>query len=388
MGFGIYIHVPFCGRAKCPYCDFYSLSGKIGKIPAYLDAAGGELEEAAGGLFFSPGPVETIYFGGGTPSLLDPAGIKGLVSKIKKLWPVDRRAEITVECNPENLESGRLAGYRQAGVTRLSCGCQSFDDQVLRQLGRCHSAAKARQALVLAAGAGFKSLSVDLIFGGPGSTVSSLVMSLETALELGADHLSLYGYHLEKGCRGYGKKRYAPAGDEQYRSQYLAACSLLESRGWSHYEISNWAASPEKFCRHNLAYWRREKAYLGIGPSAHSFIPPHLRFWNRADLEKYLETQGKSRSNVRQEERLSEKAILGEQVMLSLRLSSGLEARLVELCLGQRKGPVIRKLNENGLIFVNGSGSIVLSDKGFLVYDSIVELLYSGREFQLDKKKY
>jgi len=376
-GFGIYIHVPFCRKAKCPYCDFYSVQAEPGLVSEYLKAAELELESAGAGPFGSLSVVETIYFGGGTPSLLAPQDVGRLISKVDSLWTVAREAEISLECNPEDLDFERAVTYRQAGVTRMSVGCQSFDRLTLRSLGRSHSADQSRKAVQFARKAGFESVSADLIFGGPGSSEVSVAGSIETALGLGADHLSIYGYHCDQGSRGFGRKKYEPLGEDLYCSQYLAACSLLESCGWLHYEISSWAGGSQRLCRHNLAYWRRGTAYLGCGPAAHSFWPPDVRIWNREDLEIYLKAPGLPGEPLRLKEELSPDEILAEEVMLGLRLAEGIEPELVERFLGVQTGETIQALSREGLLHSTLAGRLALSDKGFLLYDSIVELLSS-----------
>ncbi len=380
-GFGVYVHVPFCARARCPYCDFYSLVGAEGMIPAYLAAVERELEAARRGEFAGAGPVRSVFFGGGTPSLLEPAQVGQLVERVDNAWGLAPDAELTLEANPEHLEPERLAGYRDAGVNRLSVGCQSFGEHALAALGRRHGVQHCRTGLTLARAAGFERLSADLIFGGPGTDEEVFLASLAEALALGVEHLSLYGYHLEEGCPALGRPEYAPAGEESYRGQYLAACGRLEALGWRHYEISNWARDNQALGRHNLLYWRRERAYLGLGPSAHSFLPPDRRWWNRADLAVYLKEAGQAESAFREAERLTPDQQLEESLLLALRLDSGVERALVGRLLGAAAATVaLAELERRGLVRPVGQDRLALTDQGFLLYDSVVEFLVPGAE--------
>ena len=186
--------------------------------------------------------------------------------------------------------------------------------------------------------------------------------------------MSIYGYHLETGCRAYGKKDFEPAGDESYRSQYLEACSCLEQHGWLHYEISNWALTPADICRHNMGYWRR-RAYLGFGPSAHSFRPPDLRAWNRKDIRVYLDAAEKNFSLIRQSERLSRTEIQAEKLMLGLRLARGVRKELVSFFLKSHTDETLHLLSQKRLLRFPRPGCLALGNQGFLLYDSIVERL-------------
>ena len=376
-GLGIYIHVPFCSGEKCPYCDFYSVSWPEPEVvEGFLSALELELTRSVEG-YPQDLPVESIYFGGGTPSLLDPEEVRRIYRRIKSLWSVCSDAEFTLECNPENLNLSRAAGYLSAGVNRLSIGCQSFDNHQLALLGRTHSADDCREAIENAEKAGFVRLSADLVFGGPRSDERLLFDSIEKALALGVRHLSLYGYHLEKTCPAYRKPDLAPVEDELYRSQYLAACSKLENTGWKHYEISNWAASNAEFCRHNKAYWSHRPS-LGCGPAAHSFRPPDLRTWNPADLEEYLKSQEQKAPLSGRTERLGREQVLCEEIMLALRQEPGVETALIGEFLGERLGETLQALQEEGLGSLTECGRFALSETGWLVYDAILERL-TGR---------
>jgi putative oxygen-independent coproporphyrinogen III oxidase len=387
QGFGIYIHVPFCRREKCPYCDFYSISSPEPEIrESYLNSLEIELECSVKD-FPLDRQVETIFFGGGTPSLLEPEEIWRIYCRIKSLWKISPEVEFSLECNPEDVDLRRAAGYLSAGVNRLSIGCQSFDDRLLKLLGRNHSADICRAAVENALEAGFVHLSSDLIFGGPGSDVRVLLESIETALELGVLHLSLYGYHLEKNSAAYHMSDLAPVQEESYRTQYLAACSNLKEVGWEHYEISNWAASGNLSCRHNLAYWSRSP-YLGCGPGAHSFRPPGRRSWNLGNLEEYLKSGGRQVRSAEGMEQLNEEQVLCEEVMLGLRQISGVEIALLEKFRSDRLSRILAELREQGLGAFKDRGRFCLTEQGWLVYDSIVERLVGQSSVGRSKSNY
>ena len=377
-GFTLYIHVPFCSRGKCPYCDFYSVSSPTPEqVEGYLHALEVELTRSVED-YPEDLKVESIYFGGGTPSLLEPEHIWGIYCRIKSLWSLIPDAEFTLECNPEDLSLRRATGYLSAGVNRLSLGCQSFDNRQLELLGRTHQESHCRAAVESAREAGFVRLSVDLIFGAPQSDEQSLLESIEKTLSLGANHLSIYGYHLEENCPAYSRADLAPVEDELYRSQYLAACSKLKDAGWRHYEISNWAASSAGFCRHNLAYWSRRPS-LGCGPAAHSFRPPELRIWNVDDLEEYIITGERKIPLPRRTERLDKEQVLLEKIMLGLRQEPGVESALIEEFTGDRLEETLLALQEEGLGSLTGGGRLVLSEQGWLVYDEILRRLVGSK---------
>jgi oxygen-independent coproporphyrinogen-3 oxidase len=377
-GFTLYIHVPFCSREKCPYCDFYSVSSPTPEqVESYLRALDVELTRSLED-YPEDLQVESIYFGGGTPSLLEPEHLWRIYCRIKSLWSLIPDVEFTLECNPEDLSLRRATSYLSTGVNRLSVGCQSFDDRQLELLGRTHRESDCRAAVENAREAGFVRLSVDLIFGAPQSDEQSLLESINKTLSLGANHLSIYGYHLEENCPAYNRADLAPVEDELYRSQYLTACSKLKDAGWRHYEISNWAASNAEFCRHNLAYWSRRPS-LGCGPAAHSFRPPEFRIWNPDDLEEYIKTGERKIPLSRRTERLDKEQVLLEEIMLGLRQEPGVESALIEEFTGDRLEETLLALQEEGLGSLTEGGRLALSERGWLVYDEILRRLVGSR---------
>ncbi len=266
----LYLHVPFC-RHKCPYCDFNAYSGLERLIGPFVEAL--EREICNWSLLLSGRAVPTIFLGGGTPSLLPGAELARLLTACRNAFAVSSDVEVTLEANPGTLDLPRLQAYRQAGVTRLSLGAQSFHDPELRWLGRDHTAGQTREAVSLARVAGFENLSLDLIFGLPGQTLAAWQDSLDEALALRPEHVSCYALTVEEGtplARRVASGR-DPAPDPDLQAdQYQVAEDLLKAGGFVHYEISNWAR-PGYECRHNMTYWRNEP-YVGLGPGAHSYF--------------------------------------------------------------------------------------------------------------------
>ena len=308
---GLYVHVPFC-RTRCRYCDFYRVGENGARQGAFLEALGREIDgaPAAGGA-----AVDTVFLGGGTPSLLQPAEVAAILARLRRRFALLPGCEVTMEANPSDLDPRRLAGYRAAGVDRLSLGVQSFGDRELRLLGRRHDAAQAARCVAWARSAGFASLSCDLMLAIPAQTAASFRRTLERAVELAPDHLSLYLLEVHPRSEIDGLRRARPRlfpGEEAQRRRYLAAAELLTAAGFEHYEISNFAR-PGHAARHNLKYWRC-LPFLGFGPAAHSQVGE--RRWRHApDLAAYL------RDPLAVEELPCDLA--AERVFLGLRLAEG-----------------------------------------------------------------
>ena len=310
---GLYVHVPFC-RTRCRYCDFYRVGENRARMDRFLAALARELD---GCREWHGRRVETVFFGGGTPSLLEPDEIGDVLARIGRRFALAHGAEITVEGNPSDLTRARLEGLRAAGVGRLSIGAQSFVDRELLLLGRRHDAARVAEVVGEARTAGFESLSLDLMIGIPGQTDGSFAASLARALELAPDHLSLYLLEVHQGSEMDALRRERPglfAGEEAQRRRYLAMRARLTAAGYRHYEISNFAR-PGAECRHNLRYWRCQD-WLGLGPAAHSFVDGR-RFRHLPDLEAWLADP------LAVEELVADPA--AERVFLGLRLEEGID---------------------------------------------------------------
>jgi len=318
----IYIHVPFCLR-KCPYCDFYSVVWKNGWVERYLSALLAELDLRLDSV---DGPISSVYFGGGTPSLLSPDAIGRILTRLRQLLPFASEVEVTLECNPSaNARADFFRALLQAGVNRLSIGVQSFQDLNLKKLGRIHDASEALRAVREARRAGFENVSVDLIYGIPNQRMSEWLRDLQLAVSEGATHISAYELTVEPGTalsKWVEKGLVRLPGPDRVAEFYLRAHELLTESGFEHYEVSNYSL-PGFRCRHNEGYWRRTP-YLGLGPSAHSFFR-NCRSWNWRDLRKYCSLLESGRLPLESKEELSSSQELAERVFLGLRTRDGVE---------------------------------------------------------------
>lgn len=292
MAAGIYIHIPFCIR-KCFYCDFFSLPGDNYKLRREYTRA--LIYEIAfyGKRYGKNLKADTVFFGGGTPSLMEPGLISKITEALKKNFDIASDAEITMECNPATLTPEKLDGYRRAGINRLSIGAQSFNDDVLQNLGRIHKAEDIEKTFDLARQSGFCNINMDLMFAVPGLTLKEWRKTIKHALRLKPEHISFYSLEIsEDTVFGHmvseGRMKETPV--ETDRSMYHEAAEAFKKAGFNHYEISN-AAMPGRECRHNLKYWSFSD-YLGLGASAHSFIN-RVRFSNVSDVDQYINAMDK-----------------------------------------------------------------------------------------------
>ena len=304
---GLYVHIPFCVR-KCAYCDFYSLPGQAGLIEAYIDAVLVECR-TYGGMSF-----RTLFFGGGTPSLLGADNLTRLVNGLRSNFDLSQLDEATIEANPESATEAMLEAAVGLGFDRVSIGVQSLADAELKAVGRIHTASQAVDAIALAKKVGFQNISVDLIVGLPGQSWDSLRHSLETLVAMGISHLSLYCLSLEQGTLLAQNPPADLPSDDMQADLFEKAKDFLGSKGFIHYEISNFAIEGCQ-CLHNLNYWRGGE-YLGLGPSAASHLGGK-RFKNRADLKAYLENPT---AVVEEVEELGTEEKAAEEAMLRLRL--------------------------------------------------------------------
>lgn len=284
---GMYIHIPFCIK-KCLYCDFLSFDDKGEDIHRqYIEALKKEIE-FYGDFYGEKFTVDSIFFGGGTPSLIDATLIKQALLLIKKRYNVDKNAEITIECNPKTIDREKLEIYKEAGINRLSIGFQTLNDRGLKRLGRVHKTEDAKQTYALARQAGFNNINIDLMFAIPDHTYEIWQDTLEQAVSLNPEHISFYSLQLEEGTRYFemfekGEIEMVP--DKIDREMYHGAAKFLKESGYRHYEISNCAKTGYE-CKHNLKYWSLDN-YLGIGLGAHSYMEGE-RFSNTRDLEIYI----------------------------------------------------------------------------------------------------
>ena len=366
---GIYFHIPFCQR-KCPYCDFYSQTDPA-TLPTFLDALQRELALRAAPAL----AVDTVYFGGGTPSLCPPDSVAALLASVEKYFDLSPDAEITLEANPGTINSQALSLLRKAGVNRLNLGVQSFRGEALRFLGRIHTPAAAVAAIEAARKAGFGNLGFDLIYGLPGQTVPAWRRDLEQALQHRPEHLSCYILTFEQGTPLTGDLQAGriPVPDEgQVADLFDATAAFLAARGYDHYEISNFARRPAYRSRHNLKYWRFAP-YLGFGPSAHSYRAG-IRSWNAADLGRYCRRLAEGRlAGEGREELTAEEQVL-EALLLGLRMREGFSIAAFERRFGisvqDRFGRLLTQLADEGCL-ADLPGRCGLTVKGMRYHDAI-----------------
>lgn len=361
---GLYIHIPFCIR-RCPYCDFYSQTD-LSLTDAYTDA----LVRNAGFLKSEAITADTIYFGGGTPSLLSGKQVYRILDSIEKNVRLIS-PEITLETNPTASERQKLRDFRSAGVNRLSIGVQSFSDCELSSLGRLHSADQAENAVYQAQEAGFENISCDLMAGVPEQTPETLTASAKRLVSSGTPHISAYMLKIESGTPFDTEEiRKASADDELMSEMYLSLCDFLSGYGYEHYEISNFS-KPGYCSKHNMKYWRLEP-YIGLGASAHSDYR-NVRSECPGDINAFISAE---RQPVRIIEKDPDRA--QEYLMLSLRLSEGLNKNILdglcgENCVFTAESVFKRaeKLCRSGLAKIEND-VLRLTDKGFLLSNSII----------------
>jgi putative oxygen-independent coproporphyrinogen III oxidase len=321
--FGVYLHVPFCA-ARCGYCDFNTYTGLQHLQPAFVDAAVAELRLARQ-VLGAPPPVETVFVGGGTPTLLPPEQLGRLLRAVDDELGLAPGAEVTTEANPESVDPRSLAVLREAGFTRLSLGMQSAVPGVLQVLDRAHRPGRPQEAAREALAAGFEQVSLDLIYGTPGETDDDWQRSLEAALSARPTHVSAYALIVEEGtalARSVARGVVPAPDDDVLADRYLAADEALSGLGW--YEVSNWGEP----CRHNLGYWRGGD-WWGVGPGAHSHVGG-VRWWNVKHPAGHAERLAAGASPAAARELLGEEDRRVERVLLELRLREGLDVGVLQ----------------------------------------------------------
>ncbi len=317
---GIYIHIPFC-RSKCDYCDFYSLAGRDDRMDQYQKALLSHIKETAP--LAQDFPVDTIYIGGGTPSYYGAKRLKELLGVIRKLYKVEKDAEVTVECNPDSVDVKSLKILRKAGVNRLSMGMQSANACELERIHRIHTPQQVNEAATAARKAGFTNLSLDLIYGLPGQTMDSWKATVEHALSLIPQHLSCYGLKVEEGTPLAARVAQGEVlpDDDQQADLYLWTVGRLERAGYPQYEISNFAKHGFA-SRHNLRYWLTQP-YIGFGPGAHSDFGGRRYSFVR-DLDAYIQGVLQGGDIIDESEIIPKRERCGEYLMLRLRTVQGI----------------------------------------------------------------
>lgn len=378
----LYVHIPFC-HAKCHYCDFNSYAGQLRWREPYVQALlqeivwAGDLarrSERAGTAIDHPWPCRTIFFGGGTPSLLTTEQVGQTIEAASQVFSLERDAEITLEANPGTLEEAYLVDLRAAGVNRLSMGAQSFDAGLLRWMGRIHGPEEIEIAFSLARRAGFENINLDFIFGLPDQRMEQWEETLDRALALGPDHLSLYALIVEEGTplyRWVEQGRVRTADDDLTAEMYLLAQRRLAEAGYTQYEISNWARSG-KVCQHNLTYWRN-LPYLGVGAGAHSSFAGR-RFSTALKVQEYIERVRQGGHALVDSEEIGPDLEMTETAMLALRLNDGLSQELFERRYGKRFeevfGARLAPVEAAGLL-ERREGMVRLSEPGRLLGNEV-----------------
>jgi len=363
---GLYVHVPFC-RGKCPYCGFHS-STDLTLVPPWLAA----LEEEAGRYREAFPAFDTLYLGGGTPSLLSLGDLERLLAFLRRLFAFAPGSEITLEANPDDLTPDKLRGYRELGITRLSLGVQSLEDRELRFLGRRHTAAQAEWALNAALTAGFAAVAVDLIYGLPGQSLLTWESTLNRLLTYRPQHLSCYQLTAEAGTvfkARLEQGEFALPGEEDGLAFFLFTSEFLGDQGYCHYEVSNFARGQENISRHNRKYWQHVP-YLGLGPAAHSFAEGR-RWWNQADLTAYLKTLARGETPVAGREVLTPEQLRLEALLLGFRTRFGVEVGLLLAAPNGQEN--LARLREAGLVELS-DGLAIPTREGLAVADRLPEL--------------
>ena len=376
----LYVHVPFCAR-KCDYCDFASWAGRELQWQIYFDALEAEIrrwsEITDFGLLSEQYSIKSLFIGGGTPTLVPATYIEEIIQRCRGIAEFEPGAEVTIEGNPGTVSIEKLAVYARAGINRISLGAQSFDDGLLKSLGRIHTAAQIEQAVDMAREAGFSNINLDLMYALPGQTMEQWMDTLDHAIALGVPHISAYSLIVEAGTpmaeRVLNGMAVLPD-DETVNAMQRAATKKLTKTGYGRYEISNYA-KPKSECRHNLTYWRRGD-YLGLGCAAHSLLGG-CRFHNPETLDGYLPGGG-----IEDVQRLTRLDAMEETVMLSTRTTRGLDLERWRVEFGEdfmeRRASSVGMLINAGLV-EKTEGFLHCTERGLEVQNAVVQALLNER---------
>lgn len=371
---GIYIHIPFC-QSKCDYCNFFSLAtthhrDKIAKAIS--------MEARQRKMYLGDSVIKTVYFGGGTPSLLPVGDIELIMNELSLILPIDSDAEVTLEANPNDLTEDKLTAFKRAGINRLSIGVQSFLNDDLVFLNRTHDATQSERSIELALKAGFENISIDLIFGLPDQEIAAFVKNLEIFHRYGIPHLSAYALTVEPGTAlawKIQKNRKKPVSEDTQADHFLMLMDCMEEKGYLQYEISNFCL-PGFESKHNSSYWNNEK-YLGLGPSAHSF-DGISRQWNIANLSRYLDAVNSGQTAF-EKEILTMEQHREEYLMTKIRTDQGIDLRIYEERFGSDEYKKLLKAAESFLQrgwLISGEKNLYLSRRGKLFTDHITAALF------------
>lgn len=370
---GIYVHIPFC-RSKCIYCGFYSVASDRLK-EAFIGALCSEIDLRKD--YLGTRRVETLYFGGGTPSCLSLSALRRVTDKLETTYCILPEAERTLEVNPEDLEVAKLKGWKALGFNRLSIGVQSFRDDLLKNIHRRHTSRQVTEGVETAKKQGFDNISIDLIIGLPGQSREVLRQDLAQALRLEVDHISVYMLSIEAGSvleKQYAKGLFCPPSEDELAEKYELVVQVLKNAGYEHYEISNFARR-QRYSAHNTSYWQ-QKPYIGFGPASHSYDLTS-RQWNISHLKAYIEGLDNKILNFEREE-LSSIDMYNEYVMTNLRTMWGIKGDDLRERFGFAWEHFQRQMTdciENGWA-VGKQGIYTLTEAGWLLSDRIFSDLF------------
>ncbi len=384
---GIYVHIPFC-RSKCQYCDFYSVTEKGDKLmDAYLKAICAHIKESGS---LAPGyRVDTVYFGGGTPTFFGAEGMSAIMTAIRKSFDVDSHAEITFEANPDSVSWRLLRKLKSEGFNRVSLGIQCDDNEILKKLGRPHTYEQAVKAVKTIRLAGYRNLSLDLMYGLPGQSLESWQHTLSHVLDLNPEHISCYGLKVEEGTPLYDCRDVMDLPDDDLQADmYLSAIEILRKRGYRQYEISNFAKR-EMASRHNLKYWMGGE-YLGFGPDASSDFAG-CRFSIVRDIRAYINGILQGGQVLREQQQILPRERAGEYLILRLRTTTGISREQYEnkfLLSFDPLEEVLQKAAGRNLAISNTHGHWRLTTEGFLLSNDVLSdlLLAQDRSESLGKR--
>lgn len=369
----LYLHIPFCEK-KCVYCDFYSIENST-RMEDFRAALLREIDLYAE--YRATEAFETVFFGGGTPSLLSPHQLESILSHLHNTFSIQQDAEITVETNPGTVTEEKLAAYRALGVNRLSIGVQSFHEDELRFLTRIHDSSQAVRCVELARRAGFDNVSIDLIYALPGQTLARWEQTLQKAMTLQPNHISAYGLIVEDGtplARMVQARLISPKPPDEEAEFYEFTMAFLAAHGFEQYEVSNYA-QPGFRSRHNYNYWRHAN-YLGFGPSAHSFWKRDgrtaRRWWNIPNLSHYCSSLESGKHPILQQESLDAAHLLEEEIFLGLR-SDGVRLQTLHRQATPPRALIASLVDDGAAIIENGL--LRLTRKGYLLCDEIAARL-------------
>jgi len=367
---GIYFHIPFC-KTRCNYCDFFSSKDST-YLNELIKCEVVELESNKD--FFKNEPIETIYFGGGTPSYINKLYIEKLLNSVNKNFKIIDSPEITLEANPDDITNDKILFYKSIGINRISLGVQSFSNEYLKFLNRRHTSQQAIDSINIIKSHDLHNINIDLIYGLPGLALKEWVNTLKTAMGLNLPHLSAYHLSYEKGTKIYSllkKNKINQITDEESFEQYALLCDLLSHNKYKHYEISNFAKE-NYFSKHNSSYWNNKK-YLGIGPSAHSYNEIERR-WNIANTQKYI-LNINSKTKYFSKEKLNQQKKYNDYIITHLRTSNGIneieiESLFSENVLNNFKKTINKHIEQGAITFKKGNFTI--KENKWFISDTII----------------